>query len=102
MALKLDNITLVKFESRDVDGFELSAKLMKALVQTEGSIPIVFRVGKVDYKIGLIPRIRVGREVAFGDAMLELKGELEFEAIKDEDGTAIGAKPSKFVYKKEN
>lgn len=95
------NIPLVTFESRDVDGHNLSAKAMKALLQERRSIPVVLRVGAVDFKIGSIYKIRVGRDIAFGDALLELTGELEFKAITDDDGTLTGFEPSKYVYKKE-
>ncbi len=55
-------------------------------------LPVVFRVGAINYNIGAVQRVRKGRDEFFGRVVLELEGTLEL----DEDG-----KPVRFVYRKE-
>lgn len=62
------------------------------------SIPVVLRVGAIDYPIGSINAIRVGRDEAFADVDLVLKGKLELEPIYNDAKKIIGVKPSKYVY----
>lgn len=100
MTLKDDNISLITFEPREVDGFKLSAIEMKNLMKEarDQGLPVVLRVGAIDYKIGSINTIRVGRDEAFGDADITLKGELELEPIYDDEKKVIDVKPGKYVY----
>ena len=55
-------------------------------------LPVVLRVGAINYNIGAIQGVRKGRDEFFGDVVLELEGTLEL----DEDGKAV-----RFVYRKE-
>ena len=55
-------------------------------------LPVVLRVGAVNYNMGAIQQVWKGRDEFFGDVVLELEGTLEL----DEDG-----KPVRFVYRKE-
>ena len=57
-----------------------------------GGLPVVLRVGAVNYVIGAIQQVWKGRDEFFGDVVLELEGTLEL----DEDGKAV-----RFVYQKE-
>lgn len=100
MVLKDDNISLITFEPRDIDGFKLTTALMKAMIEEarKHSIPVVLRVGAIDYKMGSIDRIRPGRDEVFADVDLTLKGELELEPIYNDNKKVIGAKPTKYVY----
>ncbi len=100
MTLKDDNLSLITFEPRTVDGFKLSAIEIKNLMNEarEQSLPVVFRVGAVDYRIGSINTIRIGRDEAFGDADITLKGKLELEPIYDDEENIIDVKPGKYVY----
>lgn len=100
MTLTEKNVPLVTFEPRDVDGFELSTTEVKELVREASTraIPVFFQRGAIQYKIGAIRMIRIGRDEAFADIWLSLKGELIFEPILDDEENVIGAKPSKYVY----
>ncbi len=102
MTLIENNVPLVTFKSHTIDGYELSADSMKTLIReaSTGSLPVVFRVGAIDYRIGTISTIRIGRDEAFADIRLSLKGEFEFKPIYDDEKKVIGVKASKFVYKK--
>lgn len=78
------NASIVNFkdvpEAKDLEEVDLSG------------LPVVLRVGAINYNIGTVQRIRKGRDEFFGNVVLELEGTLEL----DEDG-----KPVRFVYLKE-
>lgn len=77
------NVPLINFfdnpEARKLESSDVTA------------LPAVFRVGKVDYKLGVILQVRKGRDEMFGEVAFELESSMEF----DEEG-----KPVKLVYKK--
>lgn len=97
------NIRLLQFRDHKVNGVVIPAKAVGTLEGSELSgLPVVIRVGAVDYRIGMIHRARKGRLEMFGDLALEIEGFLEIEPVKDaEDNKIIGVKPVKFVYQKE-
>lgn len=96
------NIRLVQFKEHKVKDGVIPAKAVETLEASELSgLPVVFRVGAVDQKIGMIHRARKGRLEMFGDLVLEIEGFLEFEPVKDAEGEVSGIKPVKFVYQKE-
>ena len=78
------NVPLINFfdnpEARKLESSDVTA------------LPAVFRVGAIDYKLGVILAVRKGRDEMFGEVAFELEGSMEF----DEEGNAV-----KFVYKKE-
>ncbi len=100
------NASLIKYEDRTLDGYPMTADSLRKLFQNMRKpyrIPVVLRVGAIDQTIGDVNAIRAGRDEAFADLSLGLKGVLEFEAVLDEKtGKKIGVYPSKFVYKKES
>lgn len=67
-------------EAKDLEEVDLSG------------LPVVFRVGAINYNIGTVQRVRKGRDEFFGNVVLALEGTLEL----DENG-----KPVRFVYRKE-
>ena len=92
------NVPLVKYEGHK----KAPAKAVKTLQGTElHGLPVVLRVGAVDYKLGMIHQVRKGRDEMFGDIILEIEGHLEFEPVQGEGGKITGVKPIKFVYLKE-
>lgn len=99
MVLDVVNVSLVKFQNRELEGEEISAEMMKAVKDEDIRVPVVLRCGDVDYTIGGIYRIRRGREEVFGDHTLDIQGSLEYEIVRDENGEITGVKPRKYVYK---
>lgn len=96
------NVRLVQFKDHKVKGGVIPAKAVETLEASELSgLPVVLRVGAVDFRLGMIHRARKGRVEMFGDLVLEIEGSLEFEPIEDAEGKITGVKPVKFVYLKE-
>lgn len=101
MVLEVINFSLVQFKDQEIDGEEISAKMMKAIEDKALHVPVVLRVGAVDYKLGSVHRVRRGREQILGDLAVNMEGHLEFEVIRNESGKVTGVKPKKLVYLKE-
>lgn len=101
MVLEVVDISLVQFKDREFEEEMVSAKMMKAVDDKDLYVPVVIRVGAVDYKIGAMIRVRRGREEIFGDLTLDIVGSLEWEVIRSESGEIIEVKPKKWVYVKE-
>lgn len=96
------NISLIQFRDHKVNGVVIPAKAVGTLEGVElTALPVVLRVGAVDYRIGMIHRARKGRVEIFGDLVLEIEGALEFEPVKDAEDKISGIKPVKFVYQRE-
>ena len=92
------NVSIVKYEGHG----EAPFKAVKNVAETVMTgLPVVLRVGAIHYKLGMIHRVRKGRDEMFGDLILEIEGHLEFEPVKDEDGEITEIKPIRFVYEKE-
>lgn len=92
------NILILKYEGHG----KAPGKAVKNVAETVMvGLPVVLRVGAIHYKLGMIHRVRKGRDEMFGDLILEIEGHLEFEPVKDEDGAITEIKPIKFVYQKE-
>lgn len=101
MVLEVINFSLVQLKDQEIDGEEISAKMMKrAFDDKELHVPVVLRVGAVDYKLGSVHRVRRGREEIFGDLSLNMEGVLEYELLRNEGGKVIGVKPKKVVYRR--
>ena len=100
MVLEVINFSLVRFKDQEIDGEEISMRMMKALDDKELHVPVVLRVGAVDFKLGSVHRVRRGREQIFGDLSLNIEGILEYEVLRSEDGKVIGVKPKKVVYRR--
>lgn len=92
------NVRILKYEGHK----EAPGKAVKTVAETEmRGLPVVLRVGAIHYKLGIIHRVRKGRDEMFGDLILEIEGHLEFEPVKGEGGKITGIKPIRFVYEKE-
>jgi len=100
MVLEVINFSLVQFKDQEVEEEEISARMMKTIEDKDLFIPVVLRVGAVDYKLGSVHRVRRGREEVFGDLTLNIEGHLEYEVLRSEDGKVTGVKPTKVVYLK--
>ena len=98
MVLEVVDLVLAQFEK---DGEEIPAKMMKAIDNKEFFVPVVLRVGAVDYKIGDMIRVRRGRGSIFGDLTLNIIEHLELDVDRSESGEVTGVKPKKFVYVRE-
>ena len=99
--LEVINFSLVQFKDQEIDGEEISAKMMKrAFDNKELLVPVVLRRGAVDIVLGEVHRVRRGREEIFGDLSLNIEGHLEYEVLRSENGKVIGVKPKKVVYLK--
>lgn len=61
-------------------------------------VPVVLKCGAVNYEIGYISRVRVGREEIYGDLILRLTGSLKLENIRNEEDEIIGTKPVKYEF----
>jgi len=59
---------------------------------------VVLRRGAIDYTLGKIDKVRIGKDKILGEAQIHLKGHLELEPDLDENGKTIGIKFKKFVY----
>ncbi len=96
--LEVINFSLVQFKDREIEEEKISAKMMKAIDDKELFIPVVLRVGAIDYKLGEVHRVRRGREEIFGDLALNIEGHLEYKILRADNGKVIGVKPKKVVY----
>jgi len=61
-------------------------------------LPVVLKCGAVDYEIGYVSRVRMGREEIYGDMILKLTGSLKLESIRNEEDEIIGTKPAKYEF----
>uniref|UniRef100_A0A6M3M9T8 Uncharacterized protein n=1 Tax=viral metagenome TaxID=1070528 RepID=A0A6M3M9T8_9ZZZZ len=100
MVLEVVNFSLAKFKDLEIEGEEISAKMMKAIEDKEFHVPVVLRRGAVDIVLGEVHRVRRGREQILGDLTVNIEGHLEFEIIRSESGKVTGVKPKKLVYLK--
>ena len=104
MTIRHNNERLISFKPKEkggpysinVDGRTL---LIKDINQDDlRDLPVVLKCGAVNYEIGCISRVRVGREEIYGDLILALTGSLKFENIRNEENEIIGTKPVKYEF----
>lgn len=99
--IPLDGQVLLKFVPIRVEGKLLSREELKTMAEKDiRGTPVVIKLGAVDFRIGRIHFVRVGRDQAVGDIRIELEGSLELGPVKNEEGEVIGAKPTKYVFKR--
>jgi len=60
--------------------------------------PVVLRRGAINYTLGKIGKVMIGKDKIHGEVELFLKGHLEFEPVLDERGKVTSIKIKKFVY----
>ena len=101
MVLEVINFGLANLKDQEIDGEEISARMIKAIENKDFFVPVVLRRGAVDIVIGSVHLARRGREQILGDLSLSIEGHLEYEVIRNESGKVTGVKPKKVVYLKE-
>jgi hypothetical protein len=101
MVLEVIDFGLVHLKDQEIDGEEISARMIKAIENKDFFVPVVLRRGAVDIVIGSVHRARRGRDQILGDLSLSIEGRLEYEVIRSESGEVTGVKPKKVVYLKE-
>lgn len=100
--LEFFNVKLLDYKDKKIDGKKVSVTLQKEVTEKAfHGLPIKFKVGKVSYNLGFVSRARAGRDNIFGDIILELDGDIEYELELDEDGKLVAIKPVAFVLDKE-
>jgi len=102
MTIRHDNELLISFRpglekrSVSVDGSPIS---IRDLNQDDfRDLPVVLKCGAVDYEIGYVSRVRMGRDTIYGDMILKLTGSLKLELIHNEEDKVIGVKPVKYEF----
>ncbi len=100
MALEVTNFSLVQFKDQRIEDEKIPLKMMKTIDDKELYVPVVLRIGAIDYRLGSVQRVRRGREEIFGDLSLEMTASLEYELLRSEKGKVIGIKPKKVVYQR--
>jgi len=79
-----------------VDGNPIS---IKDLNQDDfRDLPVVLKCGAVNYEIGYVSRVRMGREEVYGDLILKLTGSLKLESIRNEENEIIGTRPVQYEF----
>ena len=95
MVLEKDELLL---DLRKVE-FPRAYEILKQLTPEDlNETPVVLRRGAVDITLGLIHKVRIGKDTIYGKALLRMDGHLEYEPVLDEDEKIIGIKIKKFVY----
>ena len=103
MSIRHNNELLLSFKPRDgdmpsitVDGKPL---LIKDFSQDDfRDLPVVLKCGAINYEIGYVSRVRIGREEIYGDLILKLTGSLKLENVLNEENEIIGTKPLKYEF----
>ena len=103
MSIRHNNELLLSFKPKDggmpsitVDGRPL---LIKDLNQEDlRDLPVVLKCGAINYEIGYVSSVRMGREEIYGDLILKLTGSLKFENILNEENEIIGTRPLKYEF----
>lgn len=100
--IPVNNQLLLKLVPARVKGKLMSREELIEMAEKHlPGTPVVLKMGAINYRIGAIHFIRVGRTEIYGDIRLELEGALELGPVRDDDGKVIGAKPERFVFKRE-
>ncbi len=100
--IELGNVPIITIKDYKVKGGTVPAKAVKNVPGSEfAALPVVIKLGAVNMKIGMVHRVRIGRNQIFGDLVLSIDGELEFEPVVDGDGNITSIKPIRYVYKRE-
>jgi len=103
MTIRHNNEIILSFKSKDGDTpsvtFEGGSITIKDLNQDDfRDLPVILKCGAIDYEIGYISRVRVGREEIYGDLILNLNGSLKLESIHNEENKIIGTKPVRYEF----
>ena len=61
-------------------------------------LPVVLKCGAVNYEIGHVSRVRMGREEIYGDLTLKLTGSLKLESVRNEEDKIIGIRPVEYQF----
>jgi hypothetical protein len=100
--LEFPNVKLFDYADKKIDGKKVSVALQKEVTDNAfHGLPIKFKVGKVSYTLGFVSKVRAGRDNIFGDIILELNGDVEYELELDEKGELTGIRPTAFILDKE-
>lgn len=74
-------------------------EIFKQLTSSDMSdIPVVLRRGAINYTLGKIDKVMIGKDKIHGEIEIFLKGHLEFEPVLDEKKKVVGIKFKRFVY----
>jgi len=79
-----------------VDGSPISIKDLNP--DDFRDLPVVLKCGAIDYEIGYVSRVRVGREEIYGDMILKLTGSLKLESIRNEEDEIIDIRPVEYEF----
>ena len=101
MSIRHNNELLLSFRpgvvrSVIVDGSPISIKDLKP--DDFRDLPVVLKCGAINYEIGYISRVRMGRDTIYGDMILKLTGSLKLESIRNEEDKIIGVRPVEYGF----
>lgn len=103
MTIRHNNELLLSFKPKDGGMPSITVDrtpiLIKDLNQDDfRDLPVVLKCGAVNYEIGYISRVRMGREDIYGDLILKLSGSLKLENVLNEEDKIIGTRPVKYEF----
>ena len=102
MGVPVVNISVFNITPVEIDGKQIRQDDLRDVVLPEdfSGIPVIFKVGKAEYNLGIVHQARVGRDNVFIDTQFELVQELEYELTLGANDKPV-FKPKRIVYKKE-